>query len=72
MLRQWTVNLVRERVNEDSRILKNWANKEIKQVRELFKVPGIIGTGAAASDEEVSPGGKPRGKRLTAADSTVS
>ena len=68
MLRQWAVNLVRERVTEDSRILKTWANKEIKQVREMFKVPGIIGTtgtsatttaalasGASAAEEVAGP-----------------
>ena len=44
---------MREKVNEDSRILKNWTVKELKDVRNLFTVPGLIGSGLGlASDSE--------------------
>jgi len=33
LLRQWALNLVREKVIEENRILKNWTSKEIKQTR---------------------------------------
>jgi len=34
---------VREKVIEETRILKTWTIKEIKQTREIFSVPDIIG-----------------------------
>ena len=30
LLRQWASNLVTQKVNEDSRMLRNWTLKEIK------------------------------------------
>ena len=42
-------------MNEDSRVLRNWTLKEIKETRDMFKVPGLIGqpihTSVAVSSE---------------------
>ena len=44
LLRQWATNLTREKVTEECRALRNWTNKEIRETREIFNVPGIIGS----------------------------
>ena len=43
-MRQWATNLTREKVTEECRALRNWTNKEIRETREIFNVPGIIGS----------------------------
>ena len=60
LLRQWATNLVTQKVNEDSRMLRNWTLKEIKETRDMFKVPGHIGqpldTPVVSSDGEGEDG----------------
>lgn len=34
---------MREKVGGETRILRTWTLKEIKETRDMFKVPGIIG-----------------------------
>ena len=43
-MRQWTTNITREKVTEECRALRNWTNKEIRETRDIFNVPGIIGS----------------------------
>ena len=54
VLRQWTTNLVREKVNDDSKQLRQHVKKEITAIKKMFYVPSFIGK-ADFADEPGSP-----------------
>ena len=58
MLRQWTENLMRQKINEETRKLRNWTTLEFKNVRQLFEIPGVIEKASEAAEDNASPNKK--------------
>ena len=48
LMKQWATHLVQEQVTSNSRQLSTRIDRQLKETRELFNVPGIIG--ATATD----------------------
>ena len=46
LMKQWATHLVQEQVNNNSRQLSTRIDRQLKEIRELFNVPGIVGTTA--------------------------
>ena len=44
LMKQWATHLVQEQVTTNSRQLSTRIDRQIKETKELFNVPGIIGT----------------------------
>lgn len=65
MLRQWTENLMRQKINEEINKLRLFTQREIKSTRELLQVPGIVGIGnliAGDGDENIPSSERARSK----------
>ena len=51
-MKSWTTNMVSNQVNENSRRLMQKIDKQFKETREMFNVPGVI---AATAQDGTSP-----------------
>lgn len=43
ILKKWTEDLLRTRINEEVRLLQRQIQFEIRKIRRIFEVPGVIG-----------------------------
>ena len=43
-MRQWTTHLISEEANKTTRKIMQKTDKEFKDTRNMFNVPGVIGT----------------------------